>query len=251
MFLEDGVIKENKFIQKGVFLLTIKSPHIAGSIKPAQFCNVKINDSSFPLLRRPFSVCDVEGDNIIFMIQVHGEGTEILSRKKEGEIINLLGPLGNGFNLTGKYDTAVFVAGGIGAAPFPMMTRLLKGKDIITISAARKSSMVIKYGMENIHVATDDGSEGFHGNAVELFEKLYNENPDRKIKVFACGPTPMLRALGNFAVKHDIDCELSTESAMACGFGICMGCPVESTESEEYKLICKHGPVFKAGEIKL
>jgi len=249
----NSIVTENKFIQNNIFLLRVKAPLIAAEIKPSQFCNIKVSDTDFPLLRRPFSVCDVIGDEIIFMILIHGRGTEILSNKRVGDEISLIGPLGNGFNLEGDYDLAIFLAGGIGAAPFPFMNKLLHGKkEILTISGGRTKDLVVKYGMDNIIVATDDGSEGFRGNVIQLLESKLNELEKDRIKVFACGPTPMLKAISKFSIINDINCEISTESAMACGFGICMGCPVESTENEEeYKLICKHGPVFNAKEVKL
>lgn len=252
MITEISTVLENIQLQPGVFLLKVKSPQIASEIKPAQFCNIKVSETDFPLLRRPFSVSDVKGDELHFMILIHGKGTELLAAKIPGETLDILGPLGNGFNYQGDYETAVFAAGGIGAAPYPFLAKVIRNeKKIITLSGGRSTENVIKYGMENIVVATDDGSEGFHGNVVELFNSELNNLNKDKIKVFACGPTPMLKALGELCVSENIECELSTESAMACGFGICMGCPVEPTDGDEYRLICKHGPVFNARDIKL
>jgi dihydroorotate dehydrogenase electron transfer subunit len=106
--------------------------------------------------------------------------------------------------------------------------------------------------MRNIYIATDDGSLGFKGNVVQLLNENLKLLKSGKVKIFACGPNAMLRTLKNFAVKNSINCEVSTECAMACGFGICMGCPVESAENpDKYLLVCKDGPVFNIADINL
>jgi dihydroorotate dehydrogenase electron transfer subunit len=188
------------------------------------------------------------------MFNVHGEGTRYLSEKKEGDILDILAPLGNGFNIEGDYKTAVIVAGGIGAAPFPLLTRYLISSDkkIVTLMGGRNKNDLTNYGLVNLDYSTDDGSKGFHGNVVQLFKsKIENYSLD-EIKVFACGPTPMLKALKEFCDKNNIQCEISTECAMACGFGICQGCPIESTfNGEKYLLVCKDGPVFNSKDVIL
>jgi len=103
--------------------------------------------------------------------------------------------------------------------------------------------------MKNILVSTDDGSLGFKGNVIQLLDEKINLLLTDKIKVFSCGPNAMLHALKEFCIKHNIDCEVSTESAMACGFGICQGCPIEATDKDGYYLVCKDGPVFDIGKI--
>ncbi|MCK6605820.1 MAG: dihydroorotate dehydrogenase electron transfer subunit [Ignavibacteriaceae bacterium] len=243
----DSVIK----LEKNIILLKIKSPEIASEIKPGQFLNIKVSDSYSPLLRRPFSVCDREGDFIYIMFNIMGEGTKILSSKRRGSKIDILGPLGHGFNLEGDYDTAVLVMGGLGAAPFPYVVREIIGeKEIISITGGRNEHDVITYGLSNIFVATDDGSMGFRGNVVELLKKNYNSIKNKKIKIFACGPSAMLRALQEFALENNIDGEAATECAMACGFGICQGCPIESaTGQDSYLLVCKDGPVFNFRDV--
>lgn len=104
--------------------------------------------------------------------------------------------------------------------------------------------------MKNITIATDDGSLGFKGNVVELLNENIEVLNKSKIKIFACGPNAMLRALKDFCIKNNVECEASTECAMACGFGICQGCPIESTKnSEKYLLVCKDGPVFNVRDV--
>lgn len=239
-------------IENSVFLMKLHSPEMAHSCHPGQFVNIKVSNSTFPLLRRPFSICDVEDDNVIIMFTVYGEGTKLLSRKKTGELIDVLGPLGKGFNLEGDYETAIFVAGGIGAAPFPFLTkRLPADKKLFTFIGGRSASDIITYGMKNYLLSTDDGSLGFKGNVVQLLENNIEILKNTKVKIFGCGPMAMLRALKFFSVSNDFDCEVSTESAMACGFGICQGCPIGTPDREEYYLVCKDGPVFNVKNVLL
>lgn len=236
---------------KNIYIQKIHSPELARIIKPGQFLNIRVSENVFPLLRRPFSVCDVEGEHIFLLYNIMGEGTKILAKKHPGDLIDILGPLGNGFNLDDSYDTAVIVAGGLGAAPFPYVTRYLKNrKNIISFIGGRTSDDVITYGLENFITSTDDGSLGLRGNVVNLLEQNLNNIDVKSTKVFACGPNAMLRALKEFCLKHNLECEVSTECAMACGFGICQGCPIESTsQSDKYLLVCKDGPVFNIKDV--
>jgi dihydroorotate dehydrogenase electron transfer subunit len=251
VFIVNADVEQVIELDNNIFLLKVFCPKISSIIKPGEFLNVRVSESVFPLLRRPFSVCDVEGDHLFLMFNILGQGTNILAHKPVGSQIDLLGPLGKGFNLGGNYDLGVIVAGGLGAAPFPFLTKMLNAeKEIITFIGGRTHHDIIKYKMKNINVATDDGSEGFKGNVVDLLNKNLSLLKLKKIKMFACGPTAMLRALRNFCIENNFECEASTECAMACGFGICQGCPIESVEkSDHYLLVCKDGPVFNINEV--
>lgn len=251
MFIINSPIKEVLEINHHIYLLKIFSPELTSIIKPGQFLNIRVSERVYPLLRRPFSVCDVEGDHLYLMFNIMGEGTSILAHKPIGSELDILGPLGNGFNLDSDYETAVIVAGGLGAAPFPYVTRILnKKKNILSFIGGRTKDDVITYNLKNVKEATDDGSLGFKGNVVRLLENNLELLKSQKIKMFACGPTVMLRALKEFCLKNEFDCEASTECSMACGFGICQGCPIESTtEKDKYLLVCQDGPVFNIKDV--
>lgn len=250
MIITQAAVVQIFELENSIYLMKLHSPEIAANCSPGQFCNIRVSPSTFPLLRRPFSICDTEGENIIFMFSVYGEGTKLLAGKKTGETLDILGPLGNGFNFQDDYETAIIVAGGIGAAPFPFLTRKLPGdKKVFTFIGGRSSADVITYGMKNYLISTDDGSLGFKGNVVELLENNLELLKNSKVKIFGCGPTAMLRALKIFSTKYELNCEVSTESAMACGFGICQGCPIETPDREHYYLICKDGPVFNTKSV--
>jgi dihydroorotate dehydrogenase electron transfer subunit len=212
---------------------------------------VKINKSNYPLLRRPFSISNISENEMFIMFDVRGEGTELLAGKKIGEEVQILGALGNGFTIADDFETAIFIAGGIGSAPFPFLSNELKDKEIVTFVGARSEKDLIAEGLENVRISTDDGSAGFKGNVVEHFASEFSEIGGKRIKIFSCGPTPMLKGVQRFALENNLRCELSLESHMACGFGLCQGCPVEKADGSGYLLICKNGPVFDAKEIKL
>jgi len=126
LFITKVPVKEIIELENHIFIIKLFSPEIASIIQPGEFLNVKVVDSNYPLLRRPFSVCDVEGDLICLMFNILGEGTKRLASRHIGDYIDLLGPLGNGFNLDGNFDIAIIAAGGLGVAPFPYFIKKIK-----------------------------------------------------------------------------------------------------------------------------
>lgn len=251
MFIVNAPVEKIIELDNQIFLIKIYCPEIAQSVQPGQFVNVRVSETIYPLLRRPFSVCDVEGDFFYLMFNIYGEGTKILAGKHFGDTIDILGPLGKGFNYEDTYETAIITAGGLGAAPFPFLIKAIgKKKNIFTFIGGKTYRDVITHGMTNISMSTDDGSLGFKGNVVQLLQANMEMLNSSKIKIFACGPNAMLRNLKEFCIKFNFECEASTECAMACGFGICQGCPIESTNNkDQYLLVCKDGPVFNVRDV--
>ena len=250
MLTEKAEVISIKKLGSNIRLIKVSAPRIASEAAPGQFCNIKVSESNFPLLRRPFSICDVKGDFVYFMFDIHGEGTKLLGCKKKGDLLDILGPLGTGFNLNADYEIAVIVAGGIGAAPFPfLLGKMDKKKKVFSLIGGRSEAHLVTYGMKNIFLSTDDGSNGLKGNVVQLAEKIKDKFAGKKVEFFACGPNAMLRALKVFCLENNFNCQISTESAMACGFGICQGCPIPASNEEKYYLICKDGPVFNAKDV--
>ncbi|MGB9664962.1 MAG: dihydroorotate dehydrogenase electron transfer subunit [Ignavibacteria bacterium] len=253
MFQTTAEIIEKRVLSDQIILVTFKSEELTKDAKPGQFVNVRVSETCYPYLRRPFSYCDVEGDSFKLIFTIFGQGTKMMANAPRGTKFDVIGPLGNGFNLDDDFENAVLVGGGLGIAPFPFVTRLLDAKKkIYTYIGAKTKELVVTFGLKNFQIATDDGSIGFQGNVVELLRNDLEKNVfNGKIKIFGCGPTPMLRALKQLSEEFDLNCEVSTEESMACGFGICQGCPIELADSSGYKLVCKDGPVFNAREIKL
>jgi dihydroorotate dehydrogenase electron transfer subunit len=237
------------------FLLRFASSEITASAQPGQFVNVLAAETGEgPLLRRPFSIARVDDNIVELLFHAIGTGTILLSRKRPGETIDVLGPLGQSFRVDADYDTALIVAGGIGVAPFPFLIAdlLKRGKRIETFVGYRNAGQILTSHLQNIHIATDDGSKGFHGNVVQLFEPFLDRTDLGKAKIFACGPTVMLKALTELAKRKNVCCEVSLEGHMACGVGLCQGCPVERTgDGAKYALVCKDGPIFLTTDIIL
>lgn len=238
-----------------IFVLTFHAPDIAALVHAGQFINIRVAEGTDPLLRRPFSVYRTEGDNVQLIFNVVGKGSTALRRKRPGDVIDVLGPLGIPFSLNDPaFDTAVLVGGGLGVAPLPLSTQALRafGKRIVTYLGARTAGQLVQQHLDNVHVATDDGSKGFHGTVVELMVSALDALKRKRTKIFACGPTKMLHAVAAVALEEDIPCEVSLEGPMACGFGICQGCPVELLGGEKkYGLMCKDGPTFDVRRIKI
>jgi dihydroorotate dehydrogenase electron transfer subunit len=242
-------------VAENVYVLTFHSPLISREVRPGQFLNIKVVEGSEPLLRRPFSVYNVDGENLEILFNVIGRGTAVLRAKQPHDCIDIIGPLGKPFSCAGdEFDTGVLLAGGLGVAPMPMLTRGLKvaGKEVITFLGARTRKAVTPSYLDNLHIATDDGSEGDRGTVVDLARRMFGRLTLRRPKLFACGPTAMLRAVAELARETGFPCEVSLEGPMACGFGICQGCPVElSGQGKKYALMCKDGPVFDVRTIRL
>jgi dihydroorotate dehydrogenase electron transfer subunit len=253
MIQEHAPIETVMEIASNIFQLSFLSSSISRSALPGQFVNVRAEESALPLLRRPFSIFSVEGEVVSIIFNVVGLGTKLLSQKRAGETLDVLGPLGKGVFPYGdeKYETALLVAGGLGVAAFPFLnSRLRASNKVLSFLGARTSSYVLRKGLDNIHVATDDGSEGFHGTVVDLLKKFMDESIVLHPRIYSCGPMPMLRTLAQYSREKNIPCYAALECEMACGIGLCQGCPVETAgDGKKYKLVCKDGPVFEVHEI--
>jgi dihydroorotate dehydrogenase electron transfer subunit len=242
-------------VAHNIYVIGFLAPAIAKNIRAGQFLNIRVGEGCDPLLRRPFSAYYVEDDRVEIVFNIVGKGTAELAQTGRGEMLDVLGPLGVPYRLDDEsFETGVLIAGGLGIAPMPLATRALRtgGKKILTILGGRSSGQVLEDHLENVHVATDDGSRGFQGTVVDLAEKLLSEMSPVRPKLFACGPTAMLRAVATLAIRLNLPCEVSLEGAMACGIGICQGCPVELVGAEKkYALMCKDGPTFDVRSIRL
>jgi dihydroorotate dehydrogenase electron transfer subunit len=240
---------------EGIHVLAFSSRILGKSIRPGQFLNIRVEDGIDPLLRRPFSAYRVTPQSVEIIFNVVGRGTAALRGKRPGDVVDVLGPLGVPFHYDSPdYETAVLVGGGLGVAPLPVLTTAARaaGKSVITFLGGRSTRVVVRDHLSHLHVATDDGSEGFRGTVVDLLRTTLTARPVRKPMLFACGPTPMLRAVAEFARAASLPCEVSLEGPMGCGIGICQGCPVElAGEEKRYALMCKDGPVFDSRTIKL
>ncbi len=244
-----AVVLENKQIAKGVYSLTFACEEI--KVRPGQF--VMIGVAGYPL-RRPIAVCKAEGERITVCYQLKGRGTRTLAENyKAGEKLSVLLPLGNGFFVEEKEKKVAVVGGGVGIFPLISAIRAYANeKEVYAYMGFRnKDAICMEYEMQrgkNLVVATDDGSAGYHGTAVQAFmEDLEKIKPD---VVLSCGPLPMLRALKNAMTGKDIPVYVSLEERMGCGIGACLVCVCERTDGKHAR-VCKDGPVFEMNEVVL
>lgn len=244
----------NKKITFEHYLLSFKMPKKIG-VKPGQFFNIRIRDSYEPFLRRPFGAHKIDRANIEILYKTIGKATKILSGKKTGDTIDVLGPLGNGFDIKrSSRGLVALVGGGHGIAPLYALAKKLKNyklEIIVFIGAKTKKHVVCDKDFRKLgskgYVSTDDGTKGYKGLVTDLLEKKIKNSKHQLKAIYACGPKPMLKEISEIADRHDIPCQVSMEEYLGCGTGICMGCVVKTRSGN--KLVCKDGPVFNTKEL--
>lgn len=233
----------------------IIAPKIAGTCLPGQFLNVKIDDNPELLLRRPFSIHRVSAERIEILYEIVGKGTQALSARKSGEYLDVIGPLGNGFNYSPPLAMShlpIIVAGGMGVAPLVFLAeRLNKVKALVFIGAKTKKDILCAKDFEKldceVKIATDDGSKGFKGRVTELLRQTLSTVNCELLTIYACGPRSMLQGVSRIAVRRGIPAQVSLEEHMACGIGACLGCVVQTRQGQ--KRVCREGPVFSAQDL--
>lgn len=237
-------------------LLALKSPEIASQAAPGQFIMVRTSPLYLPLLRRPLSIHAVSGPELHLFFQAVGAGTELLGQAGEGQVLDILGPLGRGFDLSGDLEgrRAALVGGGRGIAPLFFLAHALRQKGAearVFYGGQSEGDLVLRERFSSAGFAaacsTEDGSSGFHGLVTDLVLRETAEAyaPDR---LYACGPDGMLQAVAKLARRLNIPAELSLESIMGCGFGACWGCvhKIRKNGEEAWRKVCEEGPVFQA-----
>ena len=257
------IVLSNQEISPGYYRMRILAPNYNELIKPGQFVMFRVQRSLLPLLRRPFGIfragflppdCDTmpPKEFIEIVYKVVGSGTEIMQGLSYGDPVELLGPLGQGFELGKPDEEKILVGGGIGLAALYMLAeklvkiskvRLLMGgrtrDDIITVTEFER------LGIET-YVSTEDGSLGEEGLVTKVLQRKLDKYP--KVSVFACGPMPMIEAVQRICSPRETSLQVSLEALMACGVGACLSCVVKGVGHSEaeprYLCTCKDGPVF-------
>lgn len=230
------------------YAITIEAPVMAARAMPGQFLHILCDGAG--LLRRPISICSISGNNIKFIFDVVGEGTKWLSEKKSG-ILDIIGPLGNGFDLLGK--RTLVVGGGIGAPP--MLFAASKSLGIVTavLGFRTEKQIILKSEFQGlckeVYITTDDGSFGEKGFVSQPVSRLLETGDFGS--VLACGPKPMLKSVAKIAKSNGVRCQVSLEERMGCGVGACLvcACKVRDEKGDRYAHVCKDGPVFDASEV--
>lgn len=237
------------------FRLVVRAPQIAPLVQPGQFVHVRILPLKEALLRRPFSIFQASGSTLSVLYKTVGQGTEVLSRMRPGEELSLIGPLGHGFTVPRPGgETPLLVAGGYGMAALFLLAQRSPQKGIVFVGGRRRVDILCEeefraLGWE-VRAATEDGSHGDQGLVTQpLRAEVERQVPGRKL--FACGPTPMLKAVGQLAAEFNLPAELSLDQHMGCGMGVCLACvvPIRKDPGWEYQRTCTEGPVFDSRQI--
>lgn len=242
----EAEILANVEVAEKIFRLEVFEPELSLEAHPGQFVEVKISDEF--TLRRPFGIASASEGIVKIFYRVVGKGTEILSKKKAGEILNILGALGKGFDVD-IYGKILLVGGGMGLAPLLSAAEKLDNSDVL-IGGKNKAEAIFWYKefrpkVKNFFVTTDDGSLGRKGFVTDLLTSVL-ETEDYSA-VFTCGPEIMMREVAFEAMARDLICQVSFERRMACGLGACLSCSIDTSQGR--KKVCKDGPVFNAEEI--
>jgi dihydroorotate dehydrogenase electron transfer subunit len=264
-----GVIIQNVKKAPDHYIISINQQGDHPGPKPGQYYMIRCGTSTDPLLRRPLSLHAYfhakEGNpsRLDFLYRVVGSGTKLLSRMRQGGSIEILGPLGNGFELTQSIEYALFIAGGIGVAPLPYLAEyLMKNQGHLAariLIGAKVSEHLLALerfetlGMET-SIYTEDGKMGKRGCVTDHLNQILEHCLNKKSMVFACGPTGMLAKVARQCTSKGIPCQVSLDRKMACGVGACQGCVVRAADTSSsinkiYKRVCFDGPVFQANEL--
>ena len=242
------------------FKLILSSAYISSHAEPGQFVSVRISDEYDPLLRRPLSIHRTSKEHKTFelLYEVVGKGTELLSKHTVGQELDILGPLGKGFQVDPKKQIAILVGGGMGIAPLLALAESLTGTDkaiYVFIGAGSRNKVlceqIFKGITDQVLVSTDDGSYGKKGFVSDiLLDFIDNQLTTHNFPastIYTCGPKEMLKAVTEITFQKKIDCQISMEAYMACGIGTCLGCVIKTKDG--YKKVCDEGPVFNSKEI--
>ena len=238
-------------LSDGIFDMTLKAEEIAKEAKAGQFISVYLNNKS-KILPRPISICEIDRKDgaIRLVYRVAGKGTAEFSGMRTGMQLKVVGPLGNGFPQKNK--KAFLIGGGIGIPPMLELAKELDCEKQIVLGFRDELFLLEDFrNRGQIYIATEDGSAGTEGNVLDAIR----ENGLDADIIYACGPTPMLRAIKEYAAEQNTECWISMEERMACGIGACLACVCKSKEKDAHsnvknKRICKEGPVFLAQEVE-
>lgn len=264
---EQGIVRSNQEVAPDHRVVRIEVPRTFGDALPGQFVMIRTPGADTPFLPRPFSIYSLEDHGETRMIdllyRVVGTGTERLASRKKGDSLDVLGPLGRGFQVGEGLHCLVLVAGGVGLAPLNFLAEYCRrntgGSDIrITAYLGARTARLLA-GLDRLEavcdrvaLATDDGSRGYHGMVTDRFRDDLASYGEHDAGLYACGPRAMMRTLAELAETAGLRCQVSMEERMACGFGVCRGCAVKVRSGDPqpvYRPACTDGPVFDAKDI--
>lgn len=256
-------------VSPGYYRMRMTAPPAVLGATSGQFVMVRVSRAIDPLLRRPFGIYDMgtfvtpytdagQQTFLEILYKVVGRGTGMLADLHQGDFLDILAPLGKGFDHGEEDEEKILVGGGVGLAPLYLLAKeLVKSHKVRLFAGGRGKEDVLcitefeRLGVES-YVATDDGTLGDRGLVTQVMMKHLAADSSPK-RIFACGPMPMLRAVAGIAEEMQVPCQVALEGYMACGMGACLGCVVKgvnhSTETPDYRCVCKDGPVFDSTDL--
>jgi dihydroorotate dehydrogenase electron transfer subunit len=256
-------VRYNNRIATDIWRLVFHAPAMAKTARPGQFVEVRVTNGVAPLLRRPFSIFRVDRrrGEVVIVYRVVGPGTLLLSRTSAGNTVDVLGPLGHGFTPERSPQVALMVAGGLGMAPLVFLAEELldKKNKVIFLFGNRILDKILvqtclgtiaRHKQGAVKLATDIKARGaLQGTVIDLMRRECTLNllPRGPVRVYTCGPWPMLAAVQDYAREQKLVGQMSLEATMGCGIGTCLGCVVQ--QGKEYVKVCEDGPVFELGSI--
>lgn len=245
-------VRRQEQLADDIYSMVLEVAQIAKQAKAGQFVSLYSKNGA-NLLPRPISLCEIDREKgtIRLVYRVVGKGTREFAELTAGKTVDVMGPLGNGFTLKDK--RAILIGGGIGIPPMLELAKELNCEKSIVLGFRDETFLIEDLETEGeVYIASEDGKSGVKGNVLDAIRE-YDIGGDI---IYACGPTPMLRALKEYAFKSHMEAQLSLEEKMACGIGACLACVCQSTEIDGHshvcnKRVCKDGPVFDAQEVEL
>ena len=243
----------NSRLGEGLYQLVLNAPQIAAAAQCGQFVHIACGEGN--LLRRPISICEAGEGRLRIVFQVKGSGTEWLADRKEGDTLDVLGPLGHGFDTAALGARPVLIGGGIGVPPMLQAAKCAKAAGAApraVLGFRNRGAVILEEDFRAVcetFVTTDDGSYARHGFVTDVLQELVADATG----VAACGPKPMLKAIAAIAKQAGLPCQVSMEERMGCGIGACLvcACALKAENGEtRYGHVCKDGPVFNAEEVE-
>ena len=254
---EKAPILRNACLQGSYYRVDLRAPGVVPQVLPGQFVHVQLPDFEQHVLRRPFSVFNVDeaSGTLSLIYKIVGEGTARLAQLGEGVCLDLMGPLGHGYSEPPAGQKLVVVAGGYGCAATYLLVRRSPPPSVVCLGGRTAEDLLLVHEFRAlgsaVHLATDDGSLGHRGVVTELLEQVLDREP--RPFVVACGPNPMLKAVCRIVAARGLQAEVSLDHVMCCGVGACFACVVklkaDNAAGWEYVRTCKSGPVFQASQV--
>ena len=260
MIQHRATVKHIKLLARDIWQAELSAPEIARCARPGQFINILPVQDWSAVMRRPMSIAGIREDAVRIIFKVVGEGTRLMSGWQSGQEVDIIGPLGNWWT-DYDHEYPILMGGGVGLAPILFLHEDLIRQGIrhaLVLGARTHSEHFLVHNVGEARIlTTDDGTTGIKGTVLDGVEEVLKTARPSAVKLFACGPSPMMEAVRVLAVERKYACDLALEQIMACGFGNCQGCVVERkhgpktgpTYRHRFALVCKDGPIFNAREL--